>query len=36
MSTAEESAAAWVVPKIWRFIKRVVGHTPQAAPHSAR
>ncbi len=28
--------AAWVVPKIWRFIRRLVGHTPQAAPHSAR
>ncbi|MEO8938794.1 MAG: DUF4126 domain-containing protein [Burkholderiaceae bacterium] len=28
--------AAWLVPKIWRFIRRVVGHTPQVAPQSLR
>jgi hypothetical protein len=28
--------AAWVVPKIWRFIKRLIGYTPQPAPQSTR
>ena len=28
--------ATWLVPKIWRFIKRVVGHTPQAVPQTPR
>ena len=26
----------WLVPKIWRFIRRLVGHTPQTVPQSSR
>ena len=26
----------WAVPKIWRFIRRLVGHTPQTASQSPR
>ncbi len=27
---------AWLVPKIWRFIRRLVGQAPQTVPQSAR
>ena len=27
---------AWLVPKIWRFLRRVVGHTPSVAAQPAR
>lgn len=27
---------AWLVPKIWRFIRRLVGQTPQTVPQSSR
>jgi len=27
---------AWLVPKIWRFIRRLMGHTPQTVPQSSR
>ena len=28
--------AAWVVPKIWRFIRRLIGHAPQPATQTIR
>lgn len=27
---------AWLVPKIWRFIRRLMGHTAQTVPQSSR
>ena len=28
--------AAWLVPKIWRFIKRLVGHSPRPVQPTLR
>ena len=28
--------AAWLVPKIWRFLRRVVGHVPRPIPQGPR
>ena len=30
------AVGAWLVPKIWRFIRRLVGHSPQTIPQSMR
>ncbi len=31
---ATVALAAWIVPKIWRFLRRLIGHHPRPAPSS--
>ena len=33
---ASVALAAWLVPKIWRFIRRLIGHSPRTAHPSPR
>ena len=33
---ASVAVAAWLVPKIWRFIRRLIGHSPQTVHPSPR